>query len=123
MIRRPPRSTRTDTLFPYTTLFRSDFGGHAKRNEFTVGGRLNIMNGGTMGIESPVPYSAVADGLMKTLGIHPEELAKASDEPDFYSNMGLGSATFFDKETFGADQSARRTGRGEQTSTPPHTRH
>src|SRR3546814_9477258 len=25
MIRRPPRSTRTDTLFPYTTLFRSDF--------------------------------------------------------------------------------------------------
>src|SRR3546814_11314798 len=26
MIRRPPRSTRTDTLFPYTTLFRSIFG-------------------------------------------------------------------------------------------------
>src|SRR3546814_4517957 len=31
MIRRPPRSTRTDTLFPYTTLFRSDdiIGGNA----------------------------------------------------------------------------------------------
>src|SRR3546814_5050548 len=29
MIRRPPRSTRTDTLFPYTTLFRS--GSHANR--------------------------------------------------------------------------------------------
>src|SRR3546814_3058595 len=27
MLRRPPRSTRTDTLFPYTTLFRSDDGG------------------------------------------------------------------------------------------------
>src|SRR3546814_17812783 len=27
MIRRPPRSTRTDTLFPYTTLFRSDYVG------------------------------------------------------------------------------------------------
>src|SRR3546814_4213814 len=27
MIRRPPRSTRTDTLFPYTTLFRSGAGG------------------------------------------------------------------------------------------------
>src|SRR3546814_9142078 len=26
MIRRPPRSTRTDTLFPYTTLFRSEYG-------------------------------------------------------------------------------------------------
>src|SRR3546814_12701311 len=30
MIRRPPRSTRTDTLFPYTTLFRSElFPAHA----------------------------------------------------------------------------------------------
>src|SRR3546814_9482184 len=29
MIRPPPRSTRTDTLFPYTTLFRSDGGGSA----------------------------------------------------------------------------------------------
>src|SRR3546814_12565250 len=27
MIRRPPRSTRTDTLFPYTTLFRSELAG------------------------------------------------------------------------------------------------
>src|SRR3546814_11107951 len=32
MIRRPPRSTRTDTLFPYTTLFRSD----AKRTFFDL---------------------------------------------------------------------------------------
>src|SRR3546814_18302462 len=30
MIRRPPRSTRTDTLFPYTTLFRSKTVGRAK---------------------------------------------------------------------------------------------
>src|SRR3546814_10263846 len=28
MIRRPPRSTRTDTLFPYTTLFRSELEQH-----------------------------------------------------------------------------------------------
>src|SRR3546814_1401400 len=31
MIRRPPRSTRTDTLFPYTTLFRSHGRGGAQR--------------------------------------------------------------------------------------------
>src|SRR3546814_3020914 len=31
MIRRPPRSTRTDTLFPYTTLFRSRFVARAAR--------------------------------------------------------------------------------------------
>src|SRR3546814_5274019 len=33
MIRRPPRSTRTDTLFPYTTLFRSA-GGDATRHSY-----------------------------------------------------------------------------------------
>src|SRR3546814_3750452 len=33
MIRRPPRSTRTDTLFPYTTLFRSPI--HPKHDEGT----------------------------------------------------------------------------------------
>src|SRR3546814_20491224 len=32
MIRRPPRSTRTDTLFPYTTLFRSIWGQWCRRN-------------------------------------------------------------------------------------------
>src|SRR3546814_16668145 len=31
MIRRPPRSTRTDTLFPYTTLFRSQGAAHHDR--------------------------------------------------------------------------------------------
>src|SRR3546814_5224525 len=30
MIRRPPRSTRTDTLFPYTTLFRSQSGSNRR---------------------------------------------------------------------------------------------
>src|SRR3546814_8377103 len=34
MIRRPPRSTRTDTLFPYTTLFRSSRRRHARADAF-----------------------------------------------------------------------------------------
>src|SRR3546814_5033358 len=33
MIRRPPRSTRTDTLFPYTTLFRSQVAGKYLRGQ------------------------------------------------------------------------------------------
>src|SRR3546814_1265016 len=43
MIRRPPRSTRTDTLFPYTTLFRSlrhaeaDDEEHASREQHRLG--------------------------------------------------------------------------------------
>src|SRR3546814_3425725 len=36
MIRRPPRSTRTDTLFPYTTLFRSP----ATQRQYPMGGRV-----------------------------------------------------------------------------------
>src|SRR3546814_1176954 len=39
MIRRPPRSTRTDTLFPYTTLFRSRGGAHLSRHP--VYGRIS----------------------------------------------------------------------------------
>src|SRR3546814_9259872 len=34
MIRRPPRSTRTDTLFPYTTLFRSHRTGEVSGDDF-----------------------------------------------------------------------------------------
>src|SRR3546814_5695900 len=41
MIRRPPRSTRTDTLFPYTTLFRSD----PVRPARQYGGRDEICRG------------------------------------------------------------------------------
>src|SRR3546814_18136290 len=37
MIRRPPRSTRTDTLFPYTTLFRSFGAGNLACQQFQPG--------------------------------------------------------------------------------------
>src|SRR3546814_19717711 len=37
MIRRPPRSTRTDTLFPYTTLFRSPGGRGTPTRRVTIG--------------------------------------------------------------------------------------
>src|SRR3546814_2960576 len=36
MIRRPPRSTRTDTLFPYTTLFRSHAGAASAKTKIAV---------------------------------------------------------------------------------------
>src|SRR3546814_18898589 len=39
MIRRPPRSTRTDTLFPYTTLFRSGGVGTSARGDGRAGRR------------------------------------------------------------------------------------
>src|SRR3546814_7314232 len=47
MIRRPPRSTRTDTLFPYTTLFRSIGGGIGGQSE--VGGVVEAFDGDAEG--------------------------------------------------------------------------
>src|SRR3546814_8444298 len=47
MIRRPPRSTRTDTLFPYTTLFRSMNHGHhlaAWYGAIGMGGIVHTIN-------------------------------------------------------------------------------
>jgi spermidine dehydrogenase len=83
-----------------------DFGGHAKRNEVYIGGRMLLMNGGTLGIDSPYPYSAVANGLLKSLGVDPLELSKECDDSRVYASLGLRSAVFFDKETFGADRLA-----------------
>src|SRR3546814_16206233 len=41
MIRRPPRSTRTDTLFPYTTLFRSREPGAIGSRQWPLQGRVD----------------------------------------------------------------------------------
>src|SRR3546814_6410507 len=44
MVRRPPRSTRTDTLFPYTTLFRSNLrGGTTDTTAANLNTRLHII--------------------------------------------------------------------------------
>src|SRR3546814_7815655 len=51
MIRRPPRSTRTDTLFPYTTLFRSLDG---KAYQLTLNDGANSLHGGTRGFDRQV---------------------------------------------------------------------
>ena len=80
-----------------------DFGGHAKRNEFRVGERTILGFGGGWSIDSPAPYSAVAKGLIKHLGIDVGSWRKVVDF-NLYSSLGLQSAVFFDKETFGADR-------------------
>ena len=81
-----------------------DFGGHAKRNELQVGGRTLLINGGTLEIDSPRPYSAVASDLIQALGIDVAGLSKKVEHPKFYAQQGLQRGAFFDKETFGADK-------------------
>src|SRR3546814_10508559 len=49
MLRRPPRSTRTDTLFPYTTLFRSSIGSLGGGSTSTGGGSTSTGGGSTAG--------------------------------------------------------------------------
>src|SRR3546814_19343863 len=54
MIRRPPRSTRTDTLFPYTTLFRS-----------LVGVKVRQRRGGAEGAGQPRPRMGAEQALVE----------------------------------------------------------
>ena len=66
-----------------------DFGGHAKRNEFTAGGRMLLSYGGTQSIESPGLYSAVAKELIAEIGIDVERFYKAYDAEALFE-IGYG---------------------------------
>jgi len=91
-----------------------DFGGHAKRNEFHVNGRMHLLNGGTLSIESPRPYGKVAADLMGTLGIDARALDEACTNKTLYQSLGLHRGLFFDRETFGVDRLVVRKGESRE---------
>jgi spermidine dehydrogenase len=93
-----------------------DFGGHAKRNEFHVNGRMHLLNGGTLMIESPRPYGKVAAGLMHTLGIDAKALDGACTNKTLYQSLGLQRGVFFDRETFGVNRLVARKGRSREAT-------
>jgi len=80
-----------------------DFGGHAKRNEFTVGGRLLIGYGGSQSIDSPnTQWSEAAKGLLRELGVDVQRFETAF-ERNLYASLGLSRGVFFAREAFGRD--------------------
>ena len=79
-----------------------DFGGHAKRNEFTVDGRTLVCYGGTMMMEAPKTYPEVAKKVIRELGI---DVNRSDDfrHKNLFRSLKLRGGFFLDKETFGAD--------------------
>ncbi len=88
-----------------------DFGGHAKRNEFTHEGRTILAYGGTQSIDSPATFSAEARGLLDDLDVDLELFFTAFDR-DLYRSHGLGRAVFFGSEEFGEDRLVGGYGQG-----------
>ena len=63
-----------------------DFGGHAKRNEFVVDGKLLALNGGTLNIESPLRYNQPSRQLLAGIGVDLDRFVKNNE-----ANRGLYS--------------------------------
>ena len=80
-----------------------DFGGHAKRNEFQVGGRTLIGYGGSETLEEPSSYSDIVKGLLRDLGVEIDRFEKAYDQ-DFFKRHGLRAGMHFNKEKWGVDR-------------------
>jgi spermidine dehydrogenase len=83
-----------------------DFGGHARRNEFQVGGRTVLGYGGSQSLENPGDYSSEAKQLLSDIGVEPARLADAYDN-DFYLRNELAAGLYFDAATYGVDRLLR----------------
>jgi spermidine dehydrogenase len=77
-----------------------DFGGHAKRNEFTVNGRTQIGYGGTEAIDTPSGYTAESKALLEDIGIDVQRFYDYFDQ-GLFDRLNLDYAIAFDAETYG----------------------
>lgn len=94
-----------------------DFGGHAKRNQFSVDGHELVLNGGTLEIESPQRYNQWASMILSDIGIDLTAYEKENTKTEkTYENLGLKSGLFFDKETWGHDYLMPKRGVGQEQS-------
>ena len=79
-----------------------DFGGHAKRNEFTVDGEKLIGYGGSQSIDTPSSYSAPAKKLLKDIGVITERFYDYYDQ-DFFGARNLKRGLYFSNDLYGKD--------------------
>ncbi|MDG2336274.1 MAG: NAD(P)-binding protein [Myxococcota bacterium] len=81
-----------------------DFGGHAKRNEFTLDGQTLIGFGGSQTMENPRSYSRGAKALLGGLGIELDRFYKYFDQ-EYYARHKAGqTGIYFDRATYGVDK-------------------
>lgn len=84
-----------------------EFGGHARRNEFSVDGRMLIGYGGSEAIQSPrALWSPGAHQLLTAIGVDLREFDAAFNRT-LYPGLGLSRAIFFGREAFGVDRLVR----------------
>src|SRR3546814_15779956 len=81
MIRRPPRSTRTDTLFPYTTLFRSSHSSAIGIGTFMFIVQLSLL-------PSTLPFSTSSDPIAPAFWPVKPSPSLLTVKTDFWSPIG-----------------------------------
>src|SRR3546814_20826371 len=93
MIRRPPISTRTDTLFPYTTLFRSPFGfgSPAANSQLAAFQALTSGQPGFFRPRYPPPYWLQGGGPAATSFYDNTPLAATLREYDDFNLLNHGA--------------------------------
>ena len=81
-----------------------EFGGHARRNEFSVDGRFMLGYGGSESLEGPRRrWTRAARTCIQDVGIDLDRLERGFNV-GLYPGMGLSSGLFFPRELFGTDR-------------------
>src|SRR3546814_9539507 len=84
MIRRPPRTTRTDTLFPYTTLFRSKEGDHVEAGQALV--RLDADRARLQAAQSAAQVRKLEANYTRAKQLAAQQMVSANDRSEEHTS-------------------------------------
>jgi spermidine dehydrogenase len=86
-----------------------DFGGHARRNEFTAGNGAKLIGyGGSQSLQTPSYFTPAVRTLLRDVGIETAKFTTYYDG-EWAEKRELGGAVFFSKEVFGTDKLVKTT--------------